>query len=858
MEGMVEGARLRVHLSLVPEELGQEAAAVRQALHRLRLDVSPGDVRSADLFVGVYGDRYGPLDPDLGLSQLEAEYLAAGSLPRLVYVMPGSGRRDPHLTLLLSRIQADDRTSYRHVSDAAELARLVADDVAMVLTEAFTAVPSLVGTVAPARASAPATAAPGPTDTAPPSRPRPSGRSRIPAPWHRLIGRTAEADMLCHLITHDTRLLTLTGPGGIGKSRLAIEVATRCADSFRDGAWFVDVAALRDPALIAPTIAHALGIRESAGALPLESLKSYLAPMHALLLLDSFEHVTAAAPLIVDLLASAPLVSFFVTSRSVLRVRGEQEFPLPPLPVPEAGSVDAAASPALELFLERAEAANPGRALTEADRVAAAEICRRLDGVPLSLELAAARTRVLPPRTLLGRLADALDVLGNGPLDLPERQRALRTTLDWDYAILSEEERLVFRRLAVFPGHFTIDAAEGIVADPALDVVDALDGLAGKSLIRSMEPVPMTGEPTFVMLQTVREYAHEQLDAAGETDAVHRRHAELVLDLVERADEVGPAELEGWLSVLEYDHADIRVALDWADRALEVDVLVRLAAALGAFWRSHCHFSEGRRWLDRALALSAGQRTERRAELLNSAGYLSRARGDYDVADAQYREALAIREELGDRRRMASSLRFVGNVAYDRGDLDEADRWWRRSLAQLEGTGDEVRRMSVLNNLGVVAHHRGDEDEACRLYDETYALGVRTGSREHQARARMNQALALVGRGDLPAAHEAAAVAVAIYAELDDTWDLVDAVDVLAGVLGRQGEVRLAGWLYGGAHALRTALDVRRPLSETADHERAVAASRSGDPVAFDAAFEDGKNASLRDIVDRALGGAPS
>ncbi len=273
-----------MHLSIDDAELSTEAYAVREALTTLRADLSATDVREADIFVGVYGDRYGAIDLDQGVSRLEAHYLAAGRRPRLVYVMPSRGSRDDHLALLLQRIQADDLTSYRRVKDADELARLVADDVSMVLMEAFTG-----GATIPAQSAAPQQATP-----------TKSPRSRIPAPWHRLVGRDREVEEVCTLITTEARLLTLTGPGGIGKSRLAIEVATCCEEQFRDGAWFVDLAGVRDPALVAPTVAHALGVRESAGALPVQSLKSYLASMEALILLDSFENVTTAAPLVLS------------------------------------------------------------------------------------------------------------------------------------------------------------------------------------------------------------------------------------------------------------------------------------------------------------------------------------------------------------------------------------------------------------------------------------------------------------------------------------------------------------------------------------------------------------------------------
>jgi predicted ATPase len=835
------GHRVRVHLSVDDAELPTEAEAVRRTLKGLYVDVAEGDVRDADLFIGVFGDRYGDIDPDRGVSRLEADYLSAGSRPRLVYVVPGQGSRDPHLALLLSRIQADDLTSYRRVRTADELAGLVADDVTMVLIEAFTSgAPAAAGAGSP---KAPVKAAPGP-------------RQRIPAPWHRLVGREREADDVCELLCGDTRLLTLTGPGGIGKSRLAIEVATRSEHRFPHGAWFVDLAGVRDPALVAPTIAQALGVRESAGALPVSSLKSYLATMQALILLDSFETVIAAAPLVVDLLESAPGVRFFVTSRSVLRVRGEQEYPLPPLAVPAAGE-DPAGSPAYQLFRERAEAANPTRGLSATEQDAVAEICRRLDGVPLSLELAAARTRLLSPTQLLGRLGHALDVLGDGPVDYPERQRALRTTLDWDHALLSAEEQVVFRRLSVFPSHFTLAGAERVVDEPGLDVLDLLDALVGKSLVRIGEAVPATGESGFVMLQTVREYAHEHCAAADEEDDVHRRHAAHVLDRVENAVRNGPAELEGWLAVLEHEHGDIRVALDWADRALDVDTLLRMAAALGPFWRSHCHFSEGRRWLERAISLSSGQRSDLRADLLNSAGYLSRARGDYDVAEAQYREALAIREELGDVGGISSGLRFVGNVAFERGDLVGAQEWWERSLAALGDAADDVRRSSVLNNLAVARHHNGDQEGAITAYDEVRAIAERLGSHELQARALMNKANALAALHRISEARESARTAVRMYAALDDTWDLVDALEVFAGADGRcddPGSLQRAAYLFGGAATLRTALAVRRPAAEQHDYDTAYAVTRARDPQEFDAQFALGAAASVDQVVGRALG----
>ena len=390
----------------------------------------------------------------------------------------------------------------------------------MVLTEAFTADagPTHGATLRPATGCG---ARPGPRARSPRRGTASSAGSASPA-------RSARCSA-------DVRLLTLTGPGGIGKSRLAIEVATRSADVYADGAWYVDLAGLRDPALWRRRSRTPSGSARAPGALPVQSLKSYLTAMQALLLLDSFETVTDAAPLLVDL----------VSLRTV-RVDPRHKPQRAPA-ARRAGISVAAAGGAGPRYRrpheQRGTGAVPGAGagrephprLTDGERGAAAEICRRLDGVPLSLELAAARTRLLPPSALLGKLENALDALGSGPVDLPERQRALRTTLDWDHALLSDCEQIVLRRLSVFPRHFTLEAAEHVVGDPGLDVFDALDGLVGKSLVRPFE-AELPGEPRFVQLQTVREYAHERLDAAGESDSTHRRHAAHVLARVELAD----------------------------------------------------------------------------------------------------------------------------------------------------------------------------------------------------------------------------------------------------------------------------------------------------------------------------------
>ncbi|MCU0264933.1 MAG: hypothetical protein MUC45_02300 [Actinomycetia bacterium] len=851
--GPARAARLRVQVSLDPTDLPTELAAVRAALDALHVDVLPAGAERpgpADVFVGVYGDSYGAIRPDVGLSRLEEEYLAAGSRPRLIYVRADRGVREAHLTVLLARIQADDLTSYRRFRDADELGTLLADDLAVLLTETFAE--RLEHPEHPEHGHIPPPRAP--SSALGTSTGRRLPRSRIPAPWHRIVGRERELDELQRLLGSGLRLVTLTGPGGIGKSRLAIEVARRVEISYPDGVWFVDLAGIRDPALLAPTIAHALGVRESAGVSPVQSLKTYLAGMRALLLLDCFETVAAAAPLVVDLLAAAPGVQAVVTSRSVLRVRGEQEYPLAPLALP-AGGHD---GPALELFLERVAAANPGLRLDAPQRAAAAEICRRLEGVPLALELAAARTRVLPPSVLLGRLTRALDELTGGPVDLPERQRTLRTTIDWDHELLGIEEQVLFRRLAVFPRRFTMDSAAAVIGDAGLDVLDALDALVGKSLLRAVDPRP-SGEPRFMMLEAVHEYAAERLAESGDAEEVARRHAAWFLDLAERAALAPAAEEGAAMALLEEEHDDLRAALAWAERSMAVETLVRLAAALGRFWGAHCHFSEGRRWLDRALGLTVGHRTRTRVALLEAAAVLARARGEYDTAEQLYREQLGILEELGDAPvEVAHTLRYLGNVAFDRGDLAGARRLWQDSLAALEQCGDPTERMGVVNNLGVIAHLEGDQHEAIRRYEEALALAARTGDAEAAGRYQMNLGLATSAAGDHARGAELCRAGVRAFAELQDTWDLVDALESLAMVLGAAGEVDRAAWLFGGSAALRAALDVPRPAAEEEVYAASRAGVRAADPARFDAAESEGGRAALDDIIDVALATGPA
>ena len=471
--------RVRVFVSSTLRELEVERRAVRDAVTRLRLvpvmfelgarphpprEVYRAYLAQSQVFVGVYWQSYGWVAPGEQVSGLEDEYLLSVELPRLIYVKSPAPEREPRLEQMLARIQDDGDITYQRFSEAAELQRLVENDLAVLLSERFE--------MAQARDGA-AAGAPRAGD--------------LPVPATPLVGRDQETAAVADLVLGEgVRLVTLTGPGGVGKSRLAVAVADRLGSGFGDGVRFVELASVTSADLVPAAIAAGLGLSTSGGRL-LTDVVSYLGPKRVLLVLDNFEQVTRAAPLVADLLGAAPGLVVLVTSRTVLRLSGEHEFPVPPLPVPPAGAGpdegDARQYASVRLFVERAHAAAPGFELTSGNAAAVTEICRRLDGLPLAIELAAARVRLLPPAALLARLDDRMGVLTGGARDLPERQRTLKNTLDWSYGLLSPGEQALFARLGVFAGTFGLPAAEAVgnavPADPgrAGHIIDTLGAL---------------------------------------------------------------------------------------------------------------------------------------------------------------------------------------------------------------------------------------------------------------------------------------------------------------------------------------------------------------------------------------------
>lgn len=640
----------------------------------------------------------------------------------------------------------------------------------------------------------------------PTSRTRESSLAKLPIQPTSLIGRERDEAQVIHLLRWEgRRMLTLTGPGGVGKTRLALQVAESMAHDFADGVVHVPLAAIRDAELVIPAIAAALSVREPKDRSSQEGLIGYLEDREVLLVLDNLEQVLDAGPALATVLSACPKVKMLLTSRVPLHLRGEQAVEVVPLDVPPSNGAypldNLLSYPSVALLIERARLVKPSFSLTVDNSAALAEICRRLDGLPLAIELAAARLRMLSPAALLIRLQHRLQVLAGGTQEVDARQQTMRNTIVWSYDLLSEQEQILFRRLSVFAGRFSLEEVEAVCAtdqDRELDVFEVLTSLVEQSLVFVEEQ--QAHDPLFRMLETTGDFARECLEDGGEAGNMRERHSEYYVTLVERAEpELRGRDQEVWLARLDRDQDNVRVALHNTIQNEQIEKGLRIAAAQWWFWYVRGYLSEGRRWLEALLnskqACDGVVTPVVQARALRGAGVLTTEQGDYPQAEAYIKQSLDLFRQLGDTQAEGTLLTILGNIAKYQTDYERAAALYSDALATFREAGD-VRSISVaLNNLGSVAKEQGDHAKALGFYEESLAAKRDLGDKRGIAIVLSNIGTMAHAQGDYPRAAEAGEESMLLLRDLGDK-DLASALDTLARAVLAQGDSDRALGLY--------------------------------------------------------------
>jgi predicted ATPase/DNA-binding SARP family transcriptional activator len=671
----------------------------------------------------------------------------------------------------------------------------------------------------------------------------PASPRRAPIPATPLLGRERELAAIAEVVRkEDTRLVTLTGTGGIGKTRLALELVRRLSPEFQNGSAVATIANLRDPALVAGAILEALEVPE-VGPNPEEELIRALADSELLLLVDNFEQVITAAPSIARLLESAPRVKVIVTSRAPLRVAAEREVPVPPLADDEAA----------ELFIARAQAADPNFALTEQNAGAVAELCARLDGLPLAIELAAARTKLLPPAALLSRLGNRLELLTGGRRDAPRHQQTLRMTLDWSYDLLDPDAQRLFAQLGVFAGGWTLPSAEAVCGGHS-SVLEGLAALVDESLVRQRQT--SDGEPRFSVLEIVREYALERLAELGEADDTRRRHLEHLVAFAEEAEpKLADRDQISWFARLEDEHNNLRAALAFALETGDSVSALRLVVGIRRFWQIHGYLAEGRQALESALAVASEEPSELRANALNMAGILAGEQGEFDAASARFEAALADARASGSTRVISSALVNLGNLAFFGGELEVARDLYKESIEHFVSLGDTRGQALAKENVGLMALTAGDVPEAVTWLTEALELAREVGDDREIGAASRSLAAAMIELGEGAQATTLLAESLALARELGEPHGIAVCLDTFAGLAATGGEVERAATLFGASDAARASIGAKRQPDHQILYDRWLARTLAHlDTNTYSTYYESGRALTLDEACALAIG----
>lgn len=701
-------------------------------------------------------------------------------------------------------------------------------------------------------------------------------REEFPAAAHHnlttalspLIGREKEIAEISELLRQpDTRLLTMTGIGGTGKTRLSQAVAQNMLGEFTGGVFFIKLAAITNPELVASTIAQPLGVKETGGKSILAALRDFLRERQILLVMDNFEQITDAAPIVAELLSAAPSLKILITSRTLLHLSVEREYAVPPLGLPsDAASLsfeELSEYEAVRLFVERARGAKSNFALNGENAQSVAEICARLDGLPLAIELAAARVKILSPSSILTKLENRLQLLTGGAADLPARQQTMRGAVAWSYDLLPEDERHLFERLSVFVGGFSFEAAESVVLCPSsfadennagnndqrtkdkgqrtINVLDGVTSLLDKSLIVSKEQPD--GEMRFRMLEVVREFALEMLNTGGEAETVCRSHAVYFLALAEEAEKyLKGEESVKWLNHLEDEHDNLRAALRWSLKN-DVKIAARLAAALRLFWLFHSHLAEGRGWIEAGLECTEDDRFSGvRFNLLNLLGTFARFQGDYRAAQEAFEKQLAEAKEANNLWQIAEANSGLGSVAYQQGDFATARKFLGETLEVSRKLNEKYGIAATLNSLGDIARTEGNNAAARPLFEESLKISRRLGTKQFVCAILANLGAVTFAEGDYRAAHTHFKEALATAQEMGNRTVVSLSLDGFAALAAERGEPDCAAQLAGAAEHLRELIGYEIEPADLSFREKYFAKLCAAIPeVDLSASFERGR-----------------